>query len=196
MTQWCFGPALIDRGFRLSGGVCELANALEGSGSKEELFTSQACKSIGGVWKGGHDISGHVFILVLGSAFLILEMLPVWKGWKEGESVEGGRADTEEQSGDDESFGKWPLAVVVGLSFWMLLMTAAYFHTWFEKVRVFIGTKLGHLLTTDSSLVSWWHFLVSLSYIFYPGLFHAWRASWELQESSPCIIIYSPPQKH
>ena len=24
VTQWCFGPALIDRGFRISGGACEL----------------------------------------------------------------------------------------------------------------------------------------------------------------------------
>ena len=146
VTQWCFGPALIDRGFRVTGGACELAAKYEGQGGKREFVTSQACKQIGGVWKGGHDISGHVFILVLGSAFLALELLPILakrSGLREERKMvrktgdvamlEGEVSDLE---GTEGKVGMIMPSIVIGLSWWMLLMTAAYFHTWFEKVRL------------------------------------------------------------
>lgn len=146
VTQWFFGPALIDRGFRITGGACELASAYEGSGGKKEFITGQACKAVGGEWKGGHDISGHVFILVLGSTFLGLELLPALvgaRGLREERRVVGrdgsvGRAEREVMGDENEgAVAKGGLSAplaVVGLSLWMLLMTAAYFHTWFEKV--------------------------------------------------------------
>lgn len=146
VTQWFFGPALIDRGFRITGGACELASTYEGTGGKKEFITGQACKAVGGLWKGGHDISGHVFILVLGSVFLGLEVLPAVvgaRGLREERKVVGrdgsvGRAERETIGDEaDELVVKGGLSAplgVVGLSLWMLLMTAAYFHTWFEKV--------------------------------------------------------------
>lgn len=80
VTQWCFGPALIDRSFLFTGGKCELAEArLEAGGagaSGRDIFTAVACRTAGGKWRGGHDISGHVFLLVLGSYFLLQEV-----GW-------------------------------------------------------------------------------------------------------------------
>ncbi|KAL9126670.1 MAG: hypothetical protein Q9217_004314 [Psora testacea] len=151
VTQWLFGPPLIDRGFRITGGACELASHYEGSGGKREFVTSQACKIAGGTWKGGHDISGHVFILVLGSAFLAMEVLPMFlgkRGMRDERVVkrrDGGfeRMEIEMSDGGDEigegggilsRIGVWMPIVVAGLSWWMLLMTAAYFHTWFEKL--------------------------------------------------------------
>lgn len=156
VTQWFFGPALIDRGFRITGGACELASAYEGTCGKKEFFTGQACKAVGGVWRGGHDISGHVFILVLGSAFLGLEVLPAVvgaRGLREERKIVGrhgvvGRAEGEVMGDEtEEAVAKGGLSaplVVVGLSLWMLLMTAAYFHTWFEKV-------------CDLNSVLWWY---------------------------------------
>ncbi|KAL8771981.1 MAG: hypothetical protein Q9209_002646 [Squamulea sp. 1 TL-2023] len=129
VTQWCFGPALIDRGFRLTGGQCELIrseSARQEMGDVREFVTGAACKLAGGKWKGGHDISGHVFILVSGSASLGLEVL--------GAMVNDARTGAERKQ---ERLGKWGWGIVVGvvgMSWWMLLMTAAYFHTWFEKV--------------------------------------------------------------
>ena len=133
VTQWCFGPALIDRGFRLTGGQCELMRsdtARQDMSDVREFVTGAACKLAGGTWKGGHDISGHVFILVLGSATLGLEVL--------GAMVNDQRAEAEEKQA---RLGKWGWGIVVGvvgMSWWMLLMTAAYFHTWFEKVSFFL----------------------------------------------------------
>ena len=146
LTQWFFGPPLIDRGFRYSGGQCELLRSEEGRESmsdKREFFTAAACKLAGGQWKGGHDISGHVFLLVLGSLFLWMEILPAVAGRetrmvkrKGGDVITADReADSEREREDkDARLGLSVPLVVAGLSWWMLLMTAAYFHTWVEKV--------------------------------------------------------------
>jgi hypothetical protein len=154
VTQWFFGPPIIDRGFRLTGGQCELAEQA-GAGNVEmdagrQFVTGAACKAIGGKWRGGHDISGHVFLLVLGSMFLFEEVLHVVlksslvkeertvympDGAVKSVEVEGDRRSDIEA----EMAGQWTLGAkfvmgVGALSLYMLLMTAAYFHTWFEKV--------------------------------------------------------------
>ena len=148
-TQWFFGPPLIDRSFRLSGGKCEIV-AQGGLRDEpvEEFVTAAACKLAGGSWAGGHDISGHVFILILGSAFLIFEAWPILeliaaRGWlaleeKKREEVDGSGGDgfTVGEEGDEREWGLSMSVIsgVVGTALWMLLMTATYFHTWFEKV--------------------------------------------------------------
>jgi hypothetical protein len=119
-------------------------------GDVRQFVTAIACKAVGGKWKDGHDISGHVFLLVLGSMFLLAEVLNVLlrsAHLKEERTIlmsDGAvkSAEVETPAGAEESpeaAGQWNLGVkfvlgVVVLSFWMLLMTAAYFHTWFEKV--------------------------------------------------------------
>lgn len=153
VTRWCFGPAIIDRSFRWTGGKCELVEATvaEGQADLGEFVSAVACKAAGGAWKGGHDISGHVFLLVLASGFLLQEVGWVWArysgktddrtivmadGALKSAKVEADTTtETTLPAGSDALGwgGKFALAVV-GLSWWMLLMTAIYFHTWFEKV--------------------------------------------------------------
>jgi hypothetical protein len=155
VTQWFFGPAIIDRGFTLTGGQCELVTEAEkgniGMSEPRQFATGVACKAIGGKWKGGHDISGHVFLLALGSMFLFEEVLHVaLKSARIKEERTVYMADGAVKSADiearpegyniTESPSHWTLGAkivlsVAGLSVYMLLMTAAYFHTWFEKVR-------------------------------------------------------------
>jgi len=161
ITQWFFGPPLVDRSFRLTGGACEiLADPVRRAAMSDskEYFTAQACKIAGGMWKGGHDISGHVFLLILGSALLGMEILPAIlksKGLREERRVkvgsgkvvktrsivEGTVKDVPVPSETEEEYTKLGVKVVVGvvaLSWWMLLMTAAFFHTWFEKFTGFL----------------------------------------------------------
>ncbi|KAK4208039.1 inositol phospholipid synthesis protein Scs3p [Rhypophila decipiens] len=161
VTQWFFGPAIIDRGFRWSGGKCEVTEIKIGlgEGGKTEMVTAAACKAAGGRWSGGHDISGHVFLLVLGSYFLVQEVGWVAARWSrylreersvvmadgavKGAGVEDviGKRLGEEKENDGlvlgvlDALGKGGTVAfaVAGLSVWMLLMTAIYFHTWFEK---------------------------------------------------------------
>ncbi|KXL50105.1 hypothetical protein M433DRAFT_72845 [Acidomyces richmondensis BFW] len=158
VTQWFFGPPIIDRSFRWTGGKCErmMREWDEGGAEKQvhAVLTHAACKAIGGQWKGGHDISGHVFLLILGSAMLSLEMLPLFlkmKGLREArriltsdgfvrsanvEKEDGGKQNQQEieaAAAEKTSIGVKVSLMVAGLMGWMLLMTAAYFHTWFEK---------------------------------------------------------------
>ena len=153
MTQWFFGPAIIDRGFTLTGGQCDLVQAAE-EGKVDmqrgrQLVTHVACKAVGGKWKGGHDISGHVFLLVLGSMFLLEEVFHVLlreRMAKEERTILMGdgavKSGEVEADGDDgpterEDGWSWGVKVAVGvsgLSVFMLAMTAIYFHTWVEKL--------------------------------------------------------------
>lgn len=153
-TQWCFGPPIIDRGFRWTGGRCELAKmeVAMGDTSVGEQLTAVACKAAGGKWKGGHDISGHVFLLVLATGFLMQEVgwaVARWNGKRDEErsvimadgALKGAGVEAETRTGEGGTNAPLGLGAkfalgTVALSLWMLLMTAIYFHTWFEKVSV------------------------------------------------------------
>jgi hypothetical protein len=164
VTQWFFGPPLIDRGFRFTGGKCRLPgpggmSTTTRMKGESEMLTAAACKMAGGSWSGGLDISGHCFILILGSGLLWMEVLPnvlktrglrgarVVRGSDgttrrigvraeaQPHAVDAAKTEDDEESTEEAvaSFGIKVALGVAGLSWWMLLMTAAFFHTWFEK---------------------------------------------------------------
>lgn len=112
----------MDRTFIITGGTCEAVatdpNVRERMSTATLAVTSAACKVAGGSWKGGHDLSGHTFLLTHASLFLWSELMPVltlggWGGWETG-GVLG----------------------LLAIWWWMLLMTGVYFHTWREQVSV------------------------------------------------------------
>ncbi|KAK3302653.1 inositol phospholipid synthesis and fat-storage-inducing TM-domain-containing protein [Chaetomium strumarium] len=172
VTQWFFGPPIIDRGFRWTGGKCEVVETqvTKGEGSVGDIFTAAACRSAGGSWRGGHDISGHVFLLVLGSYFLVQEVGWVAARWArylgeersvvmhdgavKGAQIEMERRDRQEEDDVREltvlealGHGGTLVAAVVVLCGWMLLMTAIYFHTWFEKLTGLLVASAGLYFT-------------------------------------------------
>jgi len=130
--------------------------------TEREVLTHAACRVIGGQWKGGHDISGHVFLLILGSALLWMEVLPVVFGARglreerkvliadgktvtaavEKKAVEGSVVVEKEAEVFVGLVTKFVVGVVA-LSWWMLLMTAAFFHTWFEKLTGLVVALAG-----------------------------------------------------
>ncbi|OQO03365.1 hypothetical protein B0A48_11623 [Cryoendolithus antarcticus] len=163
VTQWFFGPPIVDRGFRLTGGQCAILlsdreAAREELGDVKEALTHAACKLHGGQWSGGHDISGHVFLLVVGSAMLWFEVLPAVLGLAglrqarriqtEGGLVRSAAIETTEPGEKgipvpkDVGWGVKATMTVAAASMWMLLMTAAYFHTWFEKFTGFVVASI------------------------------------------------------
>lgn len=157
----------MDRTFTMSGGACEFAELVKNddieSSPAERFLSGVACKAHGGKWYGGHDISGHVFLLVLGSMFLFEEVLfAVSRASRSREEravvLRNGqvknadaelavveRADLEDTAASENPWDMGvKLALCVGaLSLWMLLMTAAYFHTWFEKLTGLIVANIG-----------------------------------------------------
>jgi hypothetical protein len=155
MTQWFFGPAIIDRSFIITGGKCEqalnqVAKASSGSSSVEveTVFTAAACKAAGGAWNGGHDISGHTFMLVLVTALLVFEAVgagavpasPSAAVESDGRERKASDPSTLADGDQDAAAGvgrTWSIRLVWGvvtLGWWMLFMTAIWFHTWLEKV--------------------------------------------------------------
>ncbi|KAJ6446772.1 FIT family protein scs3 [Purpureocillium lavendulum] len=163
ITQWCFGAPIIDRGFRWTGGRCEVvmreAEAGEGGRRPGEVITAVACKAAGGRWQGGHDISGHVFLLVLGTAFLMHEVgwaALRWSGRVREErcvvmrdgalksaGVEADEAPGRGGGSTELGAGGKTAVAVAALNLWMLLMTAIYFHTWFEKLTGLVTALIG-----------------------------------------------------
>lgn len=164
MTQWFFGPPVIDRSFVVTGGGCErivggvagAAQAATGAGevvALESVVTAAACKAIGGKWAGGHDVSGHVFMLVVVTGVLGAEGVGV-AGSFLGRALGLGssatdEADGKEKDGNAEKGRVWALRFVLavaGLGWWMLFMTAIWFHTWLEKwsgLMIALGTLYG-----------------------------------------------------
>ena len=158
MTQWFFGPAIIDRSFVVTGGKCEriLSQSAEADANSspaaqiETLFSAATCKAAGGSWKGGHDISGHVFMLVLATALLAFEAMGAGvrgsvsrdgrtesDNARERKSSDPDTPSVSEHNGTSGLGATWSLRLVwsvVGLGWWMLFMTAIWFHTWLEKV--------------------------------------------------------------
>lgn len=140
VTQWCFGPPIMDRTFTMTGGSCQPrpgpvlpTSSIDDKLSVQiqEVFTSAACKVAGGRWSGGHDLSGHTFMLTHASLFLWAEMLPrLLDGRWRGNLVSGSSSLVT-----IHWFGvHWFTWALLGLWWWMLLMTSVYFHTWPEKV--------------------------------------------------------------
>jgi len=154
-TQWLFGPALVDRSFTITGGHCEgrpvkLSDSYDMDSDLSTLASGPACKAAGGRWRGGHDISGHVFMLVLSSAFLLFELYLSDRhsshpsvSPQAAAAVAAGTSEEEKRAvGGWESetmakvriWSRYIVWAVTGLDLWMLMMTAIWFHTWLEKL--------------------------------------------------------------
>lgn len=168
MTQWFFGPAMIDRSFVITGGKCEEALYQVGkagadmgsSADLQTLFTAATCKAAGGAWRGGHDISGHVFMLVLATAVLAFEAIGAGavaaspstarangEAARERKTSDPDATATSDQIGISEAARTWSMRLVWGvviLGWWMLFMTAIWFHTWLEKVCLRLSLLKGY----------------------------------------------------
>lgn len=165
-TQWFFGPALIDRSYVLTGGHCEgLPAKFEDNPVTKfaAIYSSTVCKKEGGTWRGGHDISGHVFILVLSSAALLYELYisdqvshhPTISPRAAANVAHDLTEDERRKLGGWESeteakarlYARYFLYGVVSLDCLMLLTTAIWFHTWLEKVNGMLIAGIGLYLT-------------------------------------------------
>ena len=143
VSRWSFGPALMDRFFLLTGGKChELTSTPAPTQvvAVQGLLTENACKVAGGTWRGGHDMSGHVFLLVLSSAMLLLESrpaLPIGKSEELPHSMDKGPSISwRKLSSRGWRLELLPVIIVISVDLWMLLTTAIFFHTFSEKVRI------------------------------------------------------------
>ncbi|KAG0260751.1 hypothetical protein BG011_001648 [Mortierella polycephala] len=121
ISQWFFGPGLFDRVFVLTGGSC----------SVDGHWSQYHCRNQGGLWSGGVDISGHMFLLTHAWLFLMEELsmfLNVPEAWTALQNRSGAR------------YAVWSVVALCGLWWWMLLMTSVYYHHMAEKLTgLFFG---------------------------------------------------------
>ncbi|KAI8871439.1 hypothetical protein GQ42DRAFT_162011 [Ramicandelaber brevisporus] len=147
MTQWCFGPPIFDRIFSWSGGACHrvsmtalkpgiatlsTAGGLAGMGTLD-IVHSYGCRRAGGRWFGGHDVSGHCFLLTHALMYMYEEVSPYLFN-----PVAYRRYHA---SIPTRLWGAF-LTMIMMIWYWMLFMTAVYFHDTPEK---FFGTTIGIL---------------------------------------------------
>ncbi|KAF9099919.1 hypothetical protein BGX29_006872 [Mortierella sp. GBA35] len=121
ISQWFFGPGLFDRVFVMTGGSC----------SVDGHWSQYHCRRQGGLWSGGVDISGHMFLLTHAWLFLMEELsifLNVPEAWM---ALQDRRA---------AKYAVWGILALAGLWWWMLLMTSVYYHHLAEKLTgLFFG---------------------------------------------------------
>lgn len=122
-------------------------------------ISSSQCRSMRGRWIGGHDPSGHVYILTLSSSFLLSALFTFYSGkelvvrfkrmvshvrskWHQGDYLDIFKHLVTFD-------GYFFLLILVGLWYWMLLMTSIYFHSMPEKI---MGLLFSYLTTFISDL--------------------------------------------
>ncbi|KAG0003095.1 hypothetical protein BGZ80_010777 [Entomortierella chlamydospora] len=121
ISQWFFGPGLFDRLFVLTGGSC----------SVNGNWSQHTCRKQGGLWAGGVDISGHMFLLSHAWLFL-MEELSIFMNVPE--------ALTAIQSRPAAKYAVLNVAGLCGLWWWMSLMTSVYYHHLAERLTgLFFG---------------------------------------------------------
>ncbi|CDU25075.1 related to SCS3-protein required for inositol prototrophy [Sporisorium scitamineum] len=163
-ANWFFGPPLSERILTATGAVCVPSSNPNQSpvedlycrtrtplstSSHPALFSSKSAtsKSIRAMWKGGHDISGHTFIMVLSSLLLLEDVAPYLSGLLGGTVVGGLFGGKAKVRWTGSAYTAVGVSVgLVGLWSWMLLNTAVYFHTPQEKVSGLVVALLAWLV--------------------------------------------------
>lgn len=169
-TQWCFGLPIMDKVFVWTGGKCTSIDQgvllrhnpsfgasgvfaqIEADLSYESSrITSYMCRRLKGSWEGGHDPSGHVFLLIHSSLYLFLEALPFWVSWKTlyqnlfllVQKLRTGHANKPQLLLSFVLHSPHVLVLLlIGLWWFMLFMTNIYFHSIAEKL---VGLVFGYL---------------------------------------------------
>lgn len=120
LTLWvCF--LFIDHLFVWTGGSCDV----------KDTYSSEICRSLGGEWKGGFDISGHFCFLTNLSLVIWQEMQNLLMSAKVKAVVW-----TKMQI-----FSQWLILIVLLIWINVLSITATYYHSAAEK---FLGCLMGY----------------------------------------------------
>lgn len=138
-STWFFGvgPSLSHRVLLYSGAEC-VPSALSSDGGGMSAFVEGGkCDGRkGDYWRGGHDVSGHTFLLVHASLFLWETIAPSLPTLFPSFFPHSPRATPRptRQPNPILQLATLPALALILLWWWMLLMTSLFFHTPAEKV--------------------------------------------------------------
>ncbi|GME87891.1 hypothetical protein B5S28_g1103 [[Candida] boidinii] len=183
-TQWFFGLPIMDKIFHVTGGYCYIIpeknikpahinkfklmdfiiDELEGfkKGSEEDNYyftngiSSRVCRSMKGRMYGGHDPSGHIFLLSLSTCFLLFELgyfvtpKQFNKNLQEFKNNFKTCLRNKEYKKLFALFFYYPIILVIGLTylwFYMFLVTSIYFHSFSEQMFGLVSSYISLFLT-------------------------------------------------
>lgn len=94
-------------------------------------------------WVGGHDLSGHAFLLSMSTLFLLSEVAPTLSATYLSSTSGPSTARRIELASRHRRYAALGAVTLVSLWFWMLLMTSLYFHTPQEKFTGLLAGVVG-----------------------------------------------------
>lgn len=160
------GPSVSHHILTATGAQCmrAAANVADGKGGNAEFVVVegkvQDCKGSEGMyWDGGHDVSGHTFLLIHASLLLVTLTTPSlirlpssmkyhYNSIFAPSTSSSSTRPTGIMSGSQTAATLLAVALV-GLWWWMLLMTSIHFHTPGEKFTGFLFALAGWYLTAN-----------------------------------------------
>lgn len=142
-TTWAFGPSINHRVLLLTGAKCVSPDFAASSSADASSLHPDLClpasynasslegqtSAVRPYWHGGHDVSGHTFILVHSILLLITTVSPTFSPTAKPTMV--------------QTLVACAVLSLVGLWWWMLLMTSAWFHSPPEKLSGLLAGFLG-----------------------------------------------------
>jgi Inositol phospholipid synthesis and fat-storage-inducing TM len=142
VTSWFFGPSLVDRVLVLTGAECVPADGVTHGDSTLAALHPDLCSTkafaqgqqIRPYWRGGHDISGHVFLLVHAILFLASHFYDTFRHLVFSPSPRPG----ETRLAALERWTGYAALALMWLWWWMVLMTSLFFHRSEEKLSGFL----------------------------------------------------------
>ncbi|CUM67221.1 uncharacterized protein PRCAT00004914001 [Priceomyces carsonii] len=170
-TQWCFGMPIMDKIFVWTGGKCssvkedKLIKHLPGLITthfrrieddldyESNLINSYTCRKLKGSWVGGHDPSGHVFLMIHSSLYMFFDTLPFWVSLGQIRKniskltqqlrTRGGFLNVYNVGAFLLENPQVVIILLISLWWFMLLMTNIYFHSLGEKL---VGLIFGYVV--------------------------------------------------
>ncbi|GAA6023562.1 hypothetical protein JCM11491_005345 [Sporobolomyces phaffii] len=139
------GPSISHRILRTSGAICVPAN-LSSSSSSTVTADATACTGAPGeYWRGGHDVSGHAFMMIHCAMFLFELVHPLLPSLLPRYFAATSARTQPRRLPLAVAATAWTSIAVMALCWWMLLMTSLFFHSPSEKLS---GVAFG--------VLGWW----------------------------------------
>lgn len=147
-TNWFFGDSLLHRIWLITGAQCvREEDNLEGTPATPLLVPvnhlecyPQPLNSAdisaplkAAKWVGGHDVSGHTFLLMLSAYVIFVTLKPCYSHLIKVNSVKDEKAPLQSGLSILHKVAVYFSIALLLLWIWMLLVTCVYFHTPYEK---------------------------------------------------------------
>ncbi|EOR04210.1 hypothetical protein E3P89_00029 [Wallemia ichthyophaga] len=174
-TTWFFGDGLLHRLWLMTGAQCVIEDinaGIEGGTPATPLLvpvnhlecypqllpasaSTTTTSPTSAKWVGGHDVSGHTFLLMLSAYIIYLTLKPCFAHFSGADSISASarneKAPLQKGASAVHRVAVYSSVALLVLWIWMLLVTCMYFHTPVEKLT---GLLTGYMSIFTVSLIN------------------------------------------